>query len=800
MKLESVSPPNETWNNTVRQGLYAHNREQVGSRHFDELSVILRNDDEEVVGGVLGGSIWGWMIIETFWVDKAVRGQGYGRQLLLHAEEIARQRACTDLILETFSFQALPFYKKLGYTVYGQLDGFPAGHTRYSLRKRLGEEAPTLAEKTAAPDWQALHTLQTHKTATDESYADILHQIMLDLLQRQDLDELLVRIVDHAAVLLDAPYGEIMLLDGDELVVRAYTSNQDFLVGDRVRRGEALVTWRAFDTHQPALVDDYFSWSGRRVLYEGAQLAAVADFPIMHGEQCIGVLAMARTTPDYPFNAENVRRGMQFSQLVALVLDNVQLHTTAAQELAERKDVERTLNQLYQVMASPYNNLEEQFTNALKVGVELLGVQMGIISRIVGDQYIVQYIHAQANGLPVGQHLSLKQTLCEIVYQTDSLVTIEDVPNSRYHNHPCYQNFSVETFIAIPLYVQGERFGTLNFSSPTVRPTPFSNAEKEFLLLMGQWVSTELEKQFSADNLRQSEEQFRTLVSNIPGITYRCLADENWTMLFMSEATLEVTGYPAADFLHNNVRSFNEIIHPDDRDSVNEMVLRGIHDEANYSFDIEYRIIHASGEVHWVREKGRGIYDEQNNLRFLDGAIFDITKRKQTEDQQRATLAAIPDLMFRLDKSGRFLDYHAPDQDKLMLNPDDFIGRHLTEVLPAAVAEQLTQALQQVYTTDHPTQFEYQLHLPTGLAEFEGRVVAINDAEALALVRDITDRKAAEQARQQLLEELKRLTAEQKIILDTTAAAIFMQQKGQVVWANRVYEQVVSDFHSSAIN
>ncbi|MBK8434290.1 MAG: GNAT family N-acetyltransferase [Chloroflexi bacterium] len=384
MKLESVSPPNETWNNTVRQGLYAHNREQVGSRHFEELSVILRNDDEEVVGGVLGGSIWGWMIIETFWVDKAVRGQGYGRQLLLRAEEIARQRACTDLILETFSFQALPFYKKLGYAVYGQLDGFPAGHTRYSLRKRLGEEAPTLAEKTAAPDWQALHTLQTHKTATDESYADIQHQIMLDLLQRQDLDELLVRIVDHAAVLLDAPYGEIMLLDGDELVVRAYTSNQDFLVGDRVRRGEALVTWRAFDTHQPALVDDYFSWSGRRVLYEGAQLAAVADFPIMHGEQCIGVLAMARTTPDYPFNAENVRRGMQFSQLVALVLDNVQLHTTAAQELAERKEVERTLNQLYQVMASPYNNLEEQFTNALKVGVELLGVQMGIISRIEG--------------------------------------------------------------------------------------------------------------------------------------------------------------------------------------------------------------------------------------------------------------------------------------------------------------------------------------------------------------------------------------------------------------------------------
>lgn len=125
------------WRETIRQGLYQHNREQVGSREFVELALVARNEAGEVVGGVLGGSIWGWMLVETVWVAKELRGHGLGTALLDQAEQVARQRGCGHTILETFSFQALSFYQKRGYLIYGQLDDFPPGHCRYSLKKVL---------------------------------------------------------------------------------------------------------------------------------------------------------------------------------------------------------------------------------------------------------------------------------------------------------------------------------------------------------------------------------------------------------------------------------------------------------------------------------------------------------------------------------------------------------------------------------------------------------------------------------------------------------------------------------------
>lgn len=351
MYIEHIEPPNPDWDKIVRQGLYQHNREKVGSRHFHELSVVLRDEQGQVRGGLVGGSIWGWFLIEALWVDPALRRQGYGQQLLTKAEEVALSRGCTHAILETFTFQALPLYQKQGYVIYGQLDGFPAGHTRYSLKKELAATNPELTPlnrqkvKTEPHVLQSLYQLPPTEATPQSDYLEVLHQITLDLLNHRGLEDLLQLIVERAAVILDAPYAEIMLLEGDELVVRAFTHNQPYLLGDVVRRGEALITWRAFDTRQPVLIDDYFAWSGRRVLYDEAQLQAVGDFPIVIGQTCLGVLAMARVKPDYPFGPEEVRRGMQFSQLAALVLEHARLYDTALREIEERERIQAELAQ-----------------------------------------------------------------------------------------------------------------------------------------------------------------------------------------------------------------------------------------------------------------------------------------------------------------------------------------------------------------------------------------------------------------------------------------------------------------------
>jgi PAS domain S-box-containing protein len=176
-------------------------------------------------------------------------------------------------------------------------------------------------------------------------YLSILHQVTLDLLNRRELGDLLQVVVDRSAVLLDAPFSELMIERDGVLVVEAFTANQTGLKGDRVSREEARLSWQAFDTHEPVVLEDYSSWEYRRNVYDSQPLHAVADFPVMAGDRCLGVLALGRSQSGHPFTAEQVETGILFARLVALVLDNANLYDDAVREIAERKRAEVLLQE-----------------------------------------------------------------------------------------------------------------------------------------------------------------------------------------------------------------------------------------------------------------------------------------------------------------------------------------------------------------------------------------------------------------------------------------------------------------------
>ena len=131
--------------------------------------------------------------------------------------------------------------------------------------------------------------------------------------------------------------------------------------------------------------------------------------------------------------------------------------------------------------------------------------------------------------------------------------------------------------------------------------------------------------------LKESEQKFRTLVSNIPGIVYRCALDENWTMHYISEGIEVLSGYRAEDFINNEVRTFASIIHPDDQGMLSRVVKQAVGEDE--VFVIDYRIINKKGQEIWVYEKGRATMNEEGHPLWLDGAIFDITMRKCMEKQ-----------------------------------------------------------------------------------------------------------------------------------------------------------------------
>jgi PAS domain S-box-containing protein len=135
-----------------------------------------------------------------------------------------------------------------------------------------------------------------------------------------------------------------------------------------------------------------------------------------------------------------------------------------------------------------------------------------------------------------------------------------------------------------------------------------------------------------AARLRANEALLSALVANIPGALYRCACDSDWTMEWLSDEIETISGYPASDFIHNSVRTFASVIHPDDRKQVERLVTEAV--SRGRPFSLEYRIQRRDGQVRWALERGQA--DESGGgRRWLDGAIFDITVRRAAEQALR---------------------------------------------------------------------------------------------------------------------------------------------------------------------
>jgi len=123
--------------NAIVQGLLAFNQAHTNGATPEYLMATVRDSEGQLVGGVVGAAYVSWLQVSALWLQDALRGQGYGSALMALIEEAAIRKGCTHAFLETFDFQALPFYEKRGYTVFSKLPDFPPGGARYALTKTL---------------------------------------------------------------------------------------------------------------------------------------------------------------------------------------------------------------------------------------------------------------------------------------------------------------------------------------------------------------------------------------------------------------------------------------------------------------------------------------------------------------------------------------------------------------------------------------------------------------------------------------------------------------------------------------
>lgn len=292
------------------------------------------------------------------------------------------------------------------------------------------------------------------------------------------------------------------------------------------------------------------------------------------------------------------------------------------------------------------------------------------------------------------------------------------------------------------------------------------------------------ERKEAEEALRERERTWATLLSNLPGFVYRCANDRDWTMEYISEGCRDITGYGPEDFIEKRTLVFNDLIHPDYRESLwqkwQDLLAR------RETFEDEYPIVTANGETRWVWERGRGIYAEDGRLLYLEGFITDTTERKQAQEtigrmaeRFRIMLGAQHYGIVVVDENDRieYINEAFCELFGLTKDPTTWIGCRaddfLAMILPAyADSLSVLRLVHNIVAKGEPVVGEEVLTQDgrTYLVDFTPIVVMGRPAGRMWQHRDITERKKTEEERRRLEERLRR--AEKMEALGTLAGGV----------------------------
>ena len=137
LRIEQSQNPTDEEREAILIPLRAYNTAQAGPGNPQPLALLVRDDNGEILGGLYGRFFYQWLFIELLSVPEQARGQGLGSKLMQMAEDLARERKCIGLWLDTFEFQAPEFYKKCGYSEIGHIADYPPGYKHFFFQKRL---------------------------------------------------------------------------------------------------------------------------------------------------------------------------------------------------------------------------------------------------------------------------------------------------------------------------------------------------------------------------------------------------------------------------------------------------------------------------------------------------------------------------------------------------------------------------------------------------------------------------------------------------------------------------------------
>lgn len=283
--------------------------------------------------------------------------------------------------------------------------------------------------------------------------------------------------------------------------------------------------------------------------------------------------------------------------------------------------------------------------------------------------------------------------------------------------------------------------------------------------------------------LWEVQRQLMTLTNNLPGMVYRCKADNRWTMTFVSDRCYELTGYKPMELIDNKKISYESLILPEDLEKVrNATVTSG-----GSTFEINYRIITADGKEKWVWEQGQGVKNADGKVEFYEGFITDVTHQKDAEAalQQSYELLSVfvknsPIYAFVkevTETKSRVVFASENYRDMIGIPGSEMIGKSMEELFPPDFAVKITRDDWAVVSKGETLKIEEELNNRSYITiKFPIRFGSRNLLAGYTI--DITDLKQTET-------QLRQLSVRQEAILGSIPDILMEVDENKVyTWAN----------------
>ncbi len=295
-----------------------------------------------------------------------------------------------------------------------------------------------------------------------------------------------------------------------------------------------------------------------------------------------------------------------------------------------QKKISKMLSSLNEFKMSPSHDLSEDIKKMLKAGVELYNLEYAIQSKIVGNEYIVEAALSPQDELAIGSVFELEQTYCAAVVQKQETVTYKEVRlEESLQGHPVYINMQLESYISTPIWLDGQLYGTLNFSSKNVKKTGFTEDEVMFIEIMADLISKKIkynEKQMLLSYVYEVINESPDLIA---------IGDiKSKQTLYSNKAFEKMLGKKPSYF------QMDEFFTAESRRKIQEEGIPFVGEGKIWKEEVEF--IDYKQRIIPMQQTLVGHKDERGQLVYLSVILQDLTKQKEIEkNHKRAKEAAL---------------------------------------------------------------------------------------------------------------------------------------------------------------